>query len=79
MYSLPRSTCSRACSAIWLELCEFSAFCLVALAISSIVEEVSSILAACCDAPSANVWLDWDTCPAAVVICPAPLVNSSMA
>jgi hypothetical protein len=48
----------------------FCAFCLVMDDISSREEEVSSIDAACSEAPSGSLWLDWDTCsePAATAL-----------
>ena len=50
----------------------WSAFCRVIEDISSSEEEVSSMDAACCDAPSASCWLDCEICPEAAATCSAP-------
>ncbi|MBI4222095.1 MAG: hypothetical protein HY607_05365 [Planctomycetes bacterium] len=45
--------------------------------ISSIAEDVSSIEAACCEAPSARLWLDSEICPDAEATCEEPSVRSA--
>ena len=55
-----------------------SAFCLVMEAISSTLEVVSSMAAACSLAPWASDWLAADTCPAALAVCSAPPVSPAM-
>src|SRR3990167_3722328 len=45
--------------------------------ISSMAEDVSSIEAACCAAPSARLWLDSEICSAAEATCVEPSVRSS--
>jgi hypothetical protein len=70
-----RRLAAPASSLAWLAL---AAFCLVIEAISSTLEEVSSIAAACSLAPWARLWLAEETCPAAAAVCSEPADSPAM-